>query len=77
MNVQGCYVSSYAIQGVEVAHLTTQWQRKHPEYQPQFSQRQASLPDVLTTRFRPLNGMVAVHKAMRSSVHDVVRLHTD
>lgn len=68
LNVQGRYVASYSIQGVEVAHPTKPWERKNAEYQKQYAQRQADLPAVLGDR-----ESVAVHEAMRSSVYEVTR----
>lgn len=48
LNVRGRYVASYAIAGVEATQTTKQWERKHAEHQAQFTERQASQPDLLT-----------------------------
>lgn len=50
LQVRGRYVSSYAIQGVQVANPTRHWERKRAEFQAQFAQRQDQVPEVFNTR---------------------------
>lgn len=46
LQVRGRYVSSYAIQGVQMVNPTKHWERKHTEYLAQFAQRRDQLPEV-------------------------------
>lgn len=39
LQVRGRYVSSYAIQGVEMAYPTPHWERKRSEFRAQLAQR--------------------------------------
>ena len=48
LQVRGRYVSSYAIQGVQMAYPTKQWERKHAEFQTQFAQRRDQVPELFT-----------------------------
>lgn len=76
--MRGRWVASYAIQGVQLSHPTKQWARKAAAYREQYAQREEQVPEV----FKPgsaqavhgsWSALVAVDKAMRSTVHEVER----
>jgi hypothetical protein len=48
LQTRGRFVSSYTIQGVQLANPTTHWGRKHAEFQAQFALRRDQVPAVFT-----------------------------
>lgn len=46
LNVNGRYVSSYAIWGVQISHPTKHWERKLAEIQGQYDRREEDYPEV-------------------------------
>jgi hypothetical protein len=49
LNVNGKYVASYAIRGVQMSHPTKNWERKQAESRVQFDRRQHDYPEVFSS----------------------------